>query len=76
MMLLFPMFTEILPPMPDKDVAVSQKFIRMIVDFAENGEANWEPLDNKEVKYLEIGEDFTRKKENLPNQVKSKIVFF
>lgn len=83
MMLLFPMFTDVLPPMPEKDVDVSRRLIKMIVDFAEHGKLDWQPLanvftddgasDNGTVEYLEIGEEFLARQAPLPNQVRTQL---
>lgn len=69
MLLLFPMFP--FDPMPEKDVEVSRKFIKMLVDFAENGKItsypDWKQLDLESQTYLEINDEFSVKN-GLPYQ--------
>ena len=70
MLLLYSMFP--FEPMPPKDLEVSRKFIKLLLDFAENGKStlyeDWRPLDVSSPSYLVIDEDFTPVNEDLPYQ--------
>ncbi len=65
MLLMFPMFAG-MGEMPDEDVAVSRKFIKTLVDFAQFGKPSkaygWEPLDSKKPVYYEIDKEFKVRK--------------
>ena len=70
MLMLFNMFP--FDAMPPKDEEVSRKFIKLILDFAENGKStlyeDWQPLDVDSPSYLLIDEEFKPVKEELPYQ--------
>ena len=56
MLLIFPMFDDH-PDMPEEDVEVSRKLIRLIIDFGKEDRGpveGWRPLDNDSPSYLQI----------------------
>ena len=64
MLALFPMFSDVFPPMTEKDIAFSRKFIRLFVDFGRNNKPtleDWKPLSDKDggENFLQIDEHFT-----------------
>ena len=70
MLLMFPMFP--FDPMPEADIQVSRKFIKLLVDFATNGKSSaypdWKPLKTSDPKkVLNIGKEFLVE-EGLPYQ--------
>ena len=73
MLLIFNMFPEF-GPMPEKDIDVSRKLIRLLIDFGKfNGEESligntkWRRLDLENPNYLLIDEEFSVQ-EGLPRQ--------
>ena len=71
MMLLFDMFDQLFPNMPEQEVKVSRKFVKLITDFAKNGKPtsypSWKKLDLETPQFLQIDDDFTVE-EGLPFQ--------
>ena len=61
MLLIFPMFDNY-PEMPEEDVEVSRKLIRLLIDFGKQDKSpidGWTKLDLDKPNYLEIGKDLT-----------------
>ena len=73
MLLMFDMFDDY-PPMPEDDVAVSRKFIRLLIDFGKQDRApvdGWKPLDLEDPTYLLVDKEF-EVKEGMPMQDRMK----
>lgn len=69
MLLIFPMFPHY-PPMPEEDVVVSRKLIRLLIDFGKKDTSpidEWKPLHLDNPSYLHIDKTF-EVKSGLPLQ--------
>ena len=74
-MLLFSLFGAVFPAMPEEEVEVSRKLVKLITDFAKHGkptsQPKWKKLTLDNPHFLKIGEDFTVE-EGLPIQERIK----